>query len=300
MLTNLLILPLSWLCFFVFCLGSLIGFLIPPSLAFSAYILNLLSAGINGICSFFSGLGEFIRPVPQAWSVLLSLALLMVILRSPSKKTVLRALALLGIILFFWCTDLFHTPEPETAVIAGGNLRRPAVLLSVPEYDFSVLVNAPDFSLARDAAAYLKRRGHASLSYLILTSGQRSETYGAKYLFPVMRVDNLVMVKPSFNAVAAKEAYATAYGHNVRTSFLDRCGKGEYRYFSQKVKTFVKNDDLFFEFSHFDFKITMEIKHENGTIRAAVYDKRGKLIDSLSLPVARERIFSVLTVQKAS
>ena len=44
----------------------------------------------------------------------------------------------------------------------------------------------------------------------------------------------------------------------------------------------------------------MEIKHENGTIRAAVYDKRGKLIDSLSLPVARERIFSVLTVQKAS
>lgn len=63
------------------------------------------------------------------------------------KKTVLRALALLGIILFFWCTDLFHTPEPETAVIAGGNLRRPAVLLSVPEYDFSVLVNAPDFLL---------------------------------------------------------------------------------------------------------------------------------------------------------
>lgn len=299
-LTNLLILPLSWLCFFVFCLGSLIGFLIPPSLAFSAYILNLLSAEINGICSFFSRLGEFIRPVPQAWSVLLSLALLMVILRSPSKKTVLRALALLGIILFFWCTDPFHTPEPETAVIAGGNLRRPAVLLSVPEYDFSVLVNASDFSLARDAAAYLKRRGHASLSYLILTSGQRSETYGAKYLFPVMRVDNLVMVKPSFNAVAAKEAYATAYSHDVRTSFLERCGKGEYRYFSQKVKTFVKNDDLFFEFSHFDFKITMEIKHENGSIRAAVYDKTGKLIDSLSLPVARERSFSVLTVQKAS
>ena len=170
-LTNLLILPLSWLCFFVFCLGSLIGLLIPPVLAFSACLLDLLSGGINGVCSFFSGLGEFIRPVPWAWSVLLSLVLLMVILRSSSKKAVLCSLALSGIILFFWCTDLFHTPEPEVAVIAGGNLCRPVILLSVPEYDFSVLVNAPDFSLVRDAAAYLKRRGHASLPYLILTSG---------------------------------------------------------------------------------------------------------------------------------
>ena len=299
-LTNFLVLPLSWLCFFIFCLGSLIGLFFPPALAFSGWILNLFSGAINGVCAFFAGIGEFIRPEPEAWSVLVSLILLLIVVGSPSRKMVFRAFALFGIILFFWCADLAHTPKAEAAVISGSGLNYPVFLLSLPEHDFSLLLNAPDFLLAREAAAYLKRRGHASLTYLILISGRSSETYGAKYLFPVIQVDNLVMVKPAFNAVAAKEAYAAAYENGVRTVFLERLGKGEYHFHSPEVKTFVKNGEMLIEISRFTFKLTVKIKQENHLFLVSAYDAKGKETETLILPPERERRFSVLPVRKES
>ena len=299
-LANFLVLPLSWLCFFVFCLGSLIGLLLPQSLALSAWILNLLSGAVNGVCAFFAGIGEFIRPEPAAGSVLVSLLLLLLIIRSRSRRTGLCALALLGIVLFFWCADLAHTPEAEVSVISGGGSERTVLLVSIPEHDFSLLVNAPDFPLVREAGAYLKRRGHASLTYLILTSGRSTETYGAKYLFPVLRVENLVMVKPAFNAVAAKEAYASAAANGLRTVFPERMGRGEYRFLSPEVKTFVKNEEIRIEISRFSFKLTVEIKPENHHFRVSAYDGAGNAADTLLLPRTWERRFSVLRVRKES
>ena len=299
-LANFLVLPLSWLCFFVFCLGSLIGLLLPPTLALSAWILNLLSGAVNSVCAYFAGLGEFIRPEPEAWSVATALILLMGALCSRSRRMVFGILALLGSVLFFWCADLAHTPEAEVSVISGGGGERPVLLVSIPEHDFSLLVNAPDFPLVREAEAYLKRRGHASLTYLILTSGRSSETYGAKYLFPVLRVENLVMVKPAFNAVAAKEAYASAIGNGVWTVFQERSGKGEYRYLAPEVKTFVKNSGMRIDISRFSFKLTVEIKQENQFYRISAADADGKKTDTLLLPRTRERRVSILKVRKES
>ena len=299
-LANFLVLPLSWLCFFVFCLGSLLGFLIPPTLALSAWILNLLAGGINGVCGCFAGIGEFIRPEPAAWSVLVSLLLLLAVLRWRSRRTTICLLALFGLILFLWCADLAHTPDAEAALVSGGGWERTVLLVSIPAHDFSLLVNAPDFPLVREAEAYLKRRGHASLNYLILTSGRSSETYGAKYLFPMLRVENLIMVKPAFNAVAAKEAYASAVGNGVRTVFSERTGRGEYRFLSREVKTFVKNEEIRIEICRFPFKLTVEIKPENHHFRVTVYEETGTAADSLLLPRTRERRFAVLKVRKES
>ena len=295
-LANFLVLPLSWLCFFVFCLGSLLGIFFPPLLLPGTWLLHLLAGAINGVCAYFAGLGEFIRPEPAAWTVAAFLLFFALLLGSRSRRTALSALVLLGVILFFWCADLFRIPEPEAAVVSGGGMEQPVLLVSLPEYDFSLLVNAPDFSAAREAAAYLKRRGHASLSYLILTSGRATETRGAKYLFPVFRVENLVMMKPAFNAGAAKEAYATACENGVRTFFQDRPGKGEYRFHSQEVKTLMKNKVLRIAISRFAFKLTVEIKQENHCFRVSVYDGTGKRTDTLMLRPARERRFSVLEI----
>lgn len=299
-LANFLVLPLSWLCFFVFCLGSILGALFPPLLPLGTWFLNLLAGMINGVCAYFAGLGEFIRPEPAPWSVAVSLLLFMTLICSRSRRTAFSALALLGIILFVWCADLFRIPKPEAAVVSGGGMERPSVLVSLPAYDFSILVNAPDFTLVREAVAHLKRRGHASLTYLILTSGRATETRGAKYLFPVFRVENLVMMKPAFNAAAAKEAYATAYENGVRTFFPERSDKGEYRFRSQEVQTFMKNGDFLIAISRFAFKLTVKIRQEDHRFRVSVYDGTGKCTDALVLPRMRERSLSILTVQKES
>ena len=108
------------------------------------------------------------------------------------------------------------------------------------------------------------------------------------------------MMKPAFNAAAAKEAYATAYENGVRTFFPERSDKGEYRFRSQEVQTFMKNGDFLIAISRFAFKLTVKIRQEDHRFRVSVYDGTGKCTDALVLPRMRERSLSILTVQKES
>ncbi len=296
---NLLVLPLAWVAFLVFCTSIVPCLVIPQAADFFSPLLALPAAGINRVCDFFANLDDFTLSAPPLWSIFAGIAALAVLYVASNRKVFFAALGILLFLMFFWCSGLFSRNRPEIAVFCGGRQETPSFALSLPEYHFSVVANPGDFLSAQSAVTYLKQRGHSRLSLLILSESGRDFSAGAKYIFPKMAVDTFLLPEFRKSSTHAAEAFERARESGSRIVFMSEEGE-ETIYRSQKLKTFSKNGEFSFDISHFDFNIHIRIfTRKDGVTEMELADARNKLIRKWIFPRRKETSAVILPLDNA-
>ncbi|OQA82168.1 MAG: ComEC family competence protein [Lentisphaerae bacterium ADurb.Bin242] len=297
---NLLVLPLAWVSFLIFCTAIVPCLVIPQTAEFFSPLLALPSAGIARVCDFFAKLDDFTLTAPPLWSIFAGIAALGILYVASNRKVFLASLGLLLFLMFFWCSGLFSPNAPEIAVLYGGRQETPAFALSLPEYRFSVIANPGDFLSAQSAVTYLKQRGHSRLSMLILSEPGRDFAAGAKYIFPKMNVDTLLLPEFRRSSVHAVEAVERGRRSGTRIVFLKKNGE-ETVFNSQKIKTFSKNNEFSFDISHFDFNIHIRmLARIDGITEMEFADGRNRWSRKWVFPRRKEQSATLFPLENAA
>lgn len=201
---NFIFIPIVWLCFPVFFLGSLISHLFFFGEEVSACILKVLTDLLLGICRVAAGSSDFILPRPGVWAVTGFLLLFFLFLQEKKRGTVMLT-AFAGILaVFLLFTGNLFPEKGELICISGGGSKNVCIVVSIPEYQYAFLMDAVDFEKVMGAAAYLRSRGHRKINTLVSSSVQKKNIASLQYIFNILKVDRLIMPGSSRHAVTAE------------------------------------------------------------------------------------------------
>lgn len=199
--------PAAWLCFAVFSVAVLFGW-IPGVLWFAGRILQPLLLTIRGISELFGSSG-FYYTVPVPWfAAILLLILLFVLLRTRNSRVLISSMILL-ILTAAFLLMLPHFQRNELLVVSGGE-GRPMLILSSARANHALIVNIPDTGSAGIAARYLKKRGILRAETVLFDSMRKDSCGGAYYFLRECGVGTAVFprrpAKNTFYALSAASA----------------------------------------------------------------------------------------------
>ena len=294
MFTNLLILPAVYLIFLIFTVCALPCLLFPPLGKILALMLILPLEWIGNICRFFAELSEGQLPMPPVWSVFFGIAALWILFFCSGKKIGIAGLCGLSILLFYWCSGIFHDRTPELLLLYGGRQKIPALAISAPEENFSAAANLCDYRSAAAAADYFKRRGHSDLTVLVSSGTTRDFTYGTQYLPDRIKIRHYLAPEPSARSKTARKA-----GEKIRQDgaaihwhpgkrLLWTSGK-------EKLETFSENGRFSFEFWKNENKLHIDMVADENAGTEVRISIPGQQRQSMILP--RDRISGIVRMK---
>lgn len=283
---NLIVIPAAYAEFVLFTLTALPCLLYPPLGNLAGVCLAAPLSVIDPVCLFFAGLENGVVPSPPLWSVFLGLTALWMFLYFSGRKLGLAGLCCLLGLGFFWCSGAFGQAEPEAVLVYGGRQTVPALALSLPEQNFSMIVNPADFRTASALTDYLKRRGHSVLNVLLCSGAEKKYSDGTQYVFSFLPVENYLTPPSSARNKAAWEARSRAVRQGTRIGYLPRNG-GKWESGRQKTETIVENDEFSFDISQNAFRVYIRIiPQESGGMTVRMKTNGGEQV--MELPCRRE------------
>jgi len=242
------------LIFLIFTAGALPCLLFPVLGKVLALLLELPLAWIDSTCRVFAGLSDGRIPVPPLWSVFFGIAALWALFACPGRKLRIAALCGLCALFFFWCTGIFQDRSGELLLLYGGRQKVPALVLSLPEEDFSAAANVADYRNAAAAADYLRRRGHTALTVLVSSGTSGAFTFGAQYLPVWLKTGHYLAERPSSRAKTAHQAARRI----EQSGGILHWQKGKHLRWSsggKKIETFAENGRFSFDISKNENKL---------------------------------------------
>ena len=215
-MVNFLFVPLVWLCFPVFFLGSILARLLPFAGKCTAFLLKLLTDLLLFISNFAARKSDLVLPRPGVVPTVLFLFFLFLLLGEKTRRNVvLFAVAgLLSTVLCF--SGKLFPPDPELLVLAGGGREKPCIIVSVPEYDYAFLMDAADFETASAAGDFLRSRGHGKIDTLVSSTGKGISSL--RYLFRTLKAENLILAERSQRRNFASSLRELGEGGNTLVS----------------------------------------------------------------------------------
>lgn len=257
---NILLIPVTWLCFVFFTLGVFASLIYPPlaSSPLIAFPIDICLSGISSLCSFFASQNVASTTIPPLWSILIFTFVLLVLFKTGNRRIQAGAAAVLALMLIAW-GFASNFKNDEIMICSGGSSQVPMIIVSRPENDYSLVVNVPSYESASDAAAYLRSRGHSKISRIFVMSPKAEYCAGLKYLCAFMKAESLAMPEPISVMKKANEALKCAESSRIVYEPMFKVSRSEYTFSSPDMKSSVKNDDLLLEYSYFQSKISIRI-----------------------------------------
>ncbi len=202
-LVNFLFVPVVWLCFPVFFLGTLFSHVFSLTGSLTASVLEILTGLLMTISRIAAGSSNMVLPRPAGIWVLVFVCVFLLLLRENRKKYMLIVYVfLLGSLVFLFTARLF-LPRGEVVIISGEDKAYSCIAVSIPQYDYAFLMDATSYEMVSSASAYLRARGHSRINTLVSRSVRKSHISSLKYLFRTMKIDSLIMPESSPHAAEA-------------------------------------------------------------------------------------------------
>ena len=238
-LANLLLLPLIWLFYPIYLLGSLLGICLEGAAGLAGSLLEYLCIILKMTGSFVSS-HSFLLPPPGLPLTLLMLFILFLPFLLLRRQ--MEALLFITLPFFLLFTLFLFAPmggkEGKLALLEGGGSgeKPPALLYSDCRNSLAFAVNiAGTFPLPQEMAEYFKREGQDQLLFVIATGTRKDDLDGLEYFLKKIPVKNLILPRPAKNSPSAEELLRTATRTGTKIHFME--GKrGKSHHFSIRFR----------------------------------------------------------------
>ena len=276
-LANLILLPIIWLFYPIFLLGSLLGIIWEGAGVISGGILEYLCAFLKLVSSYVSKNSFLLPPLGGVPAFLMLLILFLPFLLLRRKLEVLLFLTLPSFLLFtFFLFAPWGHGKGELTLIEGGGSgeKAPILLYSNRKEDLAFAVNPSGaFPLPLEIAEYFKRQGHRKLRFILATGTRKEDLEGIAYFLRKIPTQRLYLPRPAKNSPGAEELIKAAEQAKTKITFIEGKRGKSYLY------------KLHFQFRGEEFSF---ISKENSlTLQSCKKELLHKTRDREMLPIRR-------------